>query len=352
VCDTVKKIQTKKKMIQLHITGFGPFLDVTENPSSTIMRLVAKHFSESNQKEKVKVLSQTELEVSVQAVERYIQEMVNAEQQQQQQKYSNEKSSSIVHFFLHFGINRGSEETVAIETEAENCVWIPPNDHSKFDSYYCAKISPDDTDPQKNKNSSINEKEIVSSIIPEEKFTGDNAGDQLTPVNDDDEQQQQIKKPPSTTTPVVCTRITALQSVVKEICAQSFNKMIDVVKRKGNEINEKFRVAPSANAGNYLCNMLCYLSLFKLSSLQSIPSMRAFNMKVAAFLQMFHSNVPFLVRESKNNEEEQKLSVVKREKNHSLFIHVMDPTRVSEEQQAEVICVFLEKLFEKLLLLS
>lgn len=335
-------------MIHLHITGFGPFLDVTENPSSTIMKMVGKYFGN---KKNVKVVSQDELEVSVQAVEQYINNTLKTEQEE------NNNDTAAVHFFLHFGINRGSKETIAIETEAENCVWIPPNDHSKFETHYCSKISSDTLVKQQTQT---NVEQRRENEQPSTTFSADHAGDQVMSST-----STTISTPPPPTTTVtqqvVSTRITSLQSIIKEICSTTFEKMITVVddNHKSEEQDEKekeepkrFKVAPSVNAGKYLCNFIFYLSLAKLSVQQSVQNVRSLGIEVPSFVEMFNRNIPYLLR-NKQQQQDEKVDttavIINRNKNHSLFIHVMDPSRVSEKQQADAICIFLEKLFEKLL---
>ena len=178
--------------VELVLTGFGPFLNVVHNPSSVIMRLVAKYFGEkptatddsSNTDAgavgapcsvRVVVTSVDELEVSVQAVDRYVRkkrasldtaaaasasDAGNAAAHQSTIDTTDAtattatadpaaappscreeaRDANAIVLFVHFGVNRPAEGSIQVETEAVNCVTLPAGDHSGFATDVCAPI--------------------------------------------------------------------------------------------------------------------------------------------------------------------------------------------------------------------
>ena len=103
--------------IKLHLTGFGPFLNVKENPSSTIMKLVADYYrrsftaDEDDESTKnsinkiITVVSTDELEVSVQAVQKYIEgeeEKLSQHYQSTGEKNGDTGAGPVIDIFIHF----------------------------------------------------------------------------------------------------------------------------------------------------------------------------------------------------------------------------------------------------------
>lgn len=394
-------------LINLHITGFGPFLNVVKNPSSTIMNLVADYFkskleNNNNNKEEPKVIVQiastTELEVSVQRVEQYIGEMMTTTKSNTKSNHHQQQMKKIINFFLHFGINRGAKKTIAVEVEAENCVLIPPNDHSKFDSYYCAEIfhkkgttpknNDNDSAPSSNSScsSSSDQEDDENSKDDDQSFKADSAA---ATESDDNKKKKPTTAAPSSPSSslqirhksriVSCLCPTKLRQITEELllvashglsdsvpnqlyfteAAQIANKTAD--ERAVLSVPEFYNLAPSTDAGKYLCNFIFYMSLLKLSLRNTTEKIREMKMKYAnretlkrfvalkrhtpSFLSSFGLNTTTI--ETADNDENNNNNHTNTE-NHSLFIHVLDPLRVTEKNQVELICKFLEKLFDRL----
>ena len=109
------------KRTRLHLTAFGPFLDVVDNPSSRIAKELIPTLPPC-----VELVSFHELEVSIRGVDSYfgseVSELVH------QRNESGEERDGSIDVFLHLGVHRGARGEMRLEVRGRNEAHFPDGD--------------------------------------------------------------------------------------------------------------------------------------------------------------------------------------------------------------------------------
>jgi pyroglutamyl-peptidase len=128
----------------VHLTGFGPFMDVVDNPSAHIARDLAKALPPS-----AELVSVHELEVSMRGVDDYFaQEMLLLNEEAGKLTVPAEGAQvapkEVQHLFVHFGVHRGARGEIRLEVRGQNEAHFPDGDmngvvrnHAPIDDSQC-----------------------------------------------------------------------------------------------------------------------------------------------------------------------------------------------------------------------
>jgi pyrrolidone-carboxylate peptidase len=142
------------KKIKIYLTGYGPFLDVTENPSQKLVQLILEE--KQNLKENCEIVYDKIYQVSVDHVKENVRECHSVIK-------SNMEKPEVLHLLVHFGVNTGGKN-IHLETRAQNYI----KDYLKLDclidenhdDFFCKidldKIASELQEKQHNVTTSIN----------------------------------------------------------------------------------------------------------------------------------------------------------------------------------------------------
>jgi hypothetical protein len=123
----------RPSVIRLHVTSFGPFLDVVDNPSQRIGELLQNRFAASDNKDQVgetcvvTLADHCTLEVSVDAVAAYFDKgpLSFVNQPEDDNKAS---AASVLDLFAHLGVHRGAHGEIRVELQGVNDLHCPQGD--------------------------------------------------------------------------------------------------------------------------------------------------------------------------------------------------------------------------------
>jgi pyroglutamyl-peptidase len=129
----------KSTAVKLHLTGFGPFLNVTDNPSSRIARRILELHSESKGVEAGRTAAPFELadfevlEVSIAGVDAYFHQQRDKLELLLRERATPEGAKAAaeeeeIHLFIHLGVYRGLKDAIRLETKCFNEAHFPSGD--------------------------------------------------------------------------------------------------------------------------------------------------------------------------------------------------------------------------------
>jgi pyroglutamyl-peptidase len=107
------------KQMKIYLTGYGPFLNVTDNPSQKLLELILEDKNYLN--EGCEIVYDTIYQVSVDHVKENVKECHSAIQ-------NNLHKCEVLHVLIHFGVNCGGKD-IHLETRAQNYI----RDYVKLD---------------------------------------------------------------------------------------------------------------------------------------------------------------------------------------------------------------------------
>jgi pyrrolidone-carboxylate peptidase len=352
--------ESPPRVVRLHLSGFGPFLNVVNNPSSSIMRLVAKHFSDAGalagpaSHPRVEVASATELEVSVQAAARYVSEL-----REREAARNAEDEAASATFFLHFGVNRGASDTIFIETQAVNCVVLPAGDRSGFAQPVCAPIVAQGKSTRA-RNAQSEPPVPAAAAVDGKPFAADFSGGAAATAAADGTSAPRGGR--------VRALVTSVAAAVAAACAATLpfaptragradNGDEEATREGSSLVPASVRIAPSSDAGKYLCNFLFFASLRFLSN--GATGRRVWScLPDEGMRRAWRDSAPAVADGALSDESGDSDgdgdsaanpcphgSTGRHRHSSSLFIHVLHQERCCEEEQASAIIAWLERLF-------
>lgn len=378
---------TPPSVVGLVMTGYGPFLDVLVNPSDSIMKTVAATLAQQQVSStgasgpKFLLLAQHVLDVNVQAVARYMSEAGSVvETAAAAATTASDSVDCTAVLCCHFGVNRSAVDTIAVECVGKNCVVLPARDaNSGFSGAVCCPIVSSDSSRKKSEdaaataatnNDDDDEEGNNANESKVRKVAADFADGDSGSSSSSTTVSASSSSSPASTAGKCPALISPITNLVHEICS-SLPLLIEEAedhKDEGQNEDEKAaqeddastgassknkkktrkcvaRMQPSADAGSYLCNYLLHQSLLRWGGgkkcFVDFPSE-----DVARGWKEAESKP--MLGDGQTDSDRVASAATRRRPVYSLFIHVLDPIRMSIETQAAGIVEFLRRLADKL----
>ncbi|KAL0479225.1 hypothetical protein AKO1_008056 [Acrasis kona] len=238
-------------MTEVHLTGFGPFHNVPENPSKLLAEYYADHLKEHG------LTSSTVIEVSTEGVEVYLKNM----KEQLLTRINSESFKDKKIILLHYGVSASSKR-YEIETRGKNEASFRAPDQR---GHQPTLLPIDSLHPIEHWR---------STTIPVNLITQN--------VNQTLSQESSGHKPLSTFSPVK-----VIQATKDPL---PFGQVVENVEEEKE--SENLFLFESNNAGLFLCNYLYYASLKMCEELNSIPNSN-FNLKSVFVHIPSHNTISF-----------------------------------------------------------
>jgi pyroglutamyl-peptidase len=106
------------KHVVFHLTGFGPFHGVQDNPTSTLMHTLPSYLEEETLPDHITVRSFTIFETSAQGSVETL-EQLHASEHKHNSSDAQLADRHVVHYWVHFGVN-GAARQIVLESQAFN----------------------------------------------------------------------------------------------------------------------------------------------------------------------------------------------------------------------------------------
>lgn len=118
--------------VRLHLTSFGPFLDVLDNPSHRIGNIVEALLQDASSSPEngcpLVLVEHFNLEVSIDAVGKYF--------DANPLTTSRDADSTAIELFVHLGVCRGARGEIRVESRAANDIHCPEGDFQGVKKYH------------------------------------------------------------------------------------------------------------------------------------------------------------------------------------------------------------------------
>lgn len=237
----------KASKVRLHLTSFGPFLDVTDNPSQRIGERVAQLFADPQDGcRSVELVSHSTLEVSVDAVAAYFNSNGGP-----LGSASPSPGTEVVELLVHLGVHRGAHGEIRVELQGVNDLHCPQGDFKGRVVIHMPIIGLVDDASNEGDNDAVPSREGQwSRCAPVEHFD-----DRCTRAG------------PSSVVPFTSLRCAIPQSLIESAISQtvaSLGPPDEERRHKSPDGNLRFpaSLVCSDDAGRYLCNYSYCRSLF------------------------------------------------------------------------------------------
>jgi len=103
------------KELRVYLTGYGPFMDVTDNPSQALVNAIIKEKSEIEKDIGISIVYNDILNVNTTHVDETIPKCYDIIND------SITKENNVIHFITHFGVN-SKETNIRLEKISKNCI--------------------------------------------------------------------------------------------------------------------------------------------------------------------------------------------------------------------------------------